>query len=181
MDALAVLEAPTENQIHLIIAPHAGNQMMLALSARLAIKGVVRVLDGGNQYDAFAVAREIRRQTVELDEALINIRVSRGFTCYQMQALISETSAVPDRPVMILNLLSTYYDESVALRESIWMLDSTLTHLRRLSERAPVIVSARPPFVQSANRLILLDQLRTCADKVLVFEEHKSILQPTLF
>jgi hypothetical protein len=178
MDELAL---PTRNKIYLLVAPHAGNQMMLILSARLAINGVVRVLDGGNQYNAYAVAREIRRQTVELDEALNNIRLSRGFTCYQMQRLLAETRTIPDRPVMVFNLLATYYDESVSLRESCRLLDRALADLRRLSERAPVMVSARPPFATTPERMVLLERLRDFADQAMVLDVPKPIQQPTLF
>jgi len=176
-----VLAIPSHNHVQLIIAPHAGNQIMLALAARLAITGEIRVLDGGNQFDAYAVAREIRRHSAELDEGLNNIRLSRGFTCYQMQVLLSETIAVPDRPVMVLNLLSTYYDESVPLHESNRLLENSLVHLRRLSQTAPVIVSARPPFAQTPERMVLLERLQDYADQVTLYETPRPVKQPILF
>jgi hypothetical protein len=141
----------------------------------------VRVLDGGNQYNAYAVAREIRRQTAELDEALNNIRLSRGFTCHQMQVLLAETRSVPDRPVIVLNLLATYYDESISLMESCRLLEHALTDLRRLSERAPVMVSARPPFATTPDRMVLLERLRSFSDQTMIFDTPKLIQQPTLF
>lgn len=66
---------------------------MLEMSALLALRGPVRVLDNGNSYNALYVARFIRQQTVRLDDALSRIAVARAFTCYQVITLLEETAA----------------------------------------------------------------------------------------
>ena len=139
------LATPTRNQIQLVVAPHAGRDMMLAMASRLAPGHVVRVLDGGNQFNAYTVSREIRRHTAALSQAMNNIRLSRGFTCYQMVVLLADTPTIPERPVLVLDLLATFYDESVPLAESRRLLENAMVHLKRLSRSAPVMVSARPP------------------------------------
>jgi hypothetical protein len=45
------------------------------------------------------------------------VRLSRAFTCYQMLALLAETPA-GGPPTLVLDLLDTFYDESVPLHES---------------------------------------------------------------
>ena len=74
-----------------------------------ALRGPVTVLDGGNRFNAYLVARGARGQT----ELLERITVSRAFTCYQMLTLLETTHPLP-RPILILDLLNTYYDESVS-------------------------------------------------------------------
>jgi hypothetical protein len=170
------LATPTRNQIQLVVAPHAGRDMMLALASRLAPGHVVRVLDGGNQFNAYTVSREIRRHTAELNHAMNNIRLSRGFTCYQMVVLLADTPTIPDRPVLVLDLLSTFYDESVPMAESRRLLENAIIHLRRLSRTAPVMVSARTPSALRPERIVLLDLLRAASTQVMTAEAPR--MQP---
>lgn len=175
------LANPIRNQIQLVVAPHAGREMMLALASRLAPGNVVRVLDGGNQFNAYTVSREIRRHTAELNRALNNIRLSRGFTCYQMLVLLADTPTIPERPVLVLDLLATFYDESVPLVESRRLLENALIHLRRLCRTAPVMVSARPPSTLCPERMVLLDILRGAATQVMTAEAPRLQPLPGLF
>ena len=66
---------------------------MLDLAAQLAAHGPLRVLDGGNQFNVYPVARAIRRQTPDLNAALQRIVLSRAFTCYQMVVMLDEAAA----------------------------------------------------------------------------------------
>ena len=90
-----VANSVATDELGLIIGPHAERLQMLALSAKLALNGAMRVLDGGNSYNALFVARYIRRQTVQLDETLNRILLARAFTCYQMVTLLEETAVSP--------------------------------------------------------------------------------------
>jgi len=151
------------NQLLLVLGPHAAQAQMLELAARLAVSGPLRVLDCGNQFNVYPVARAVRRRTAGLNEALGRIRLARAFTCFQALALLEETPA-EGTPALVFDLLSTFYDEDVKLPESQRLLRSALAHLRRLSQAAPVIVSARPPKpIVSAERLVLLEALRATA------------------
>ena len=51
---------------------------MLDLAAQLAAHGPLRVLDGGNQFNVYPVARAIRRRTSDLNAALQRIVLSRA-------------------------------------------------------------------------------------------------------
>lgn len=144
---------------------------MLELAARLAVLGSIRVLDGGNQFNPLPVARTIRSLTLELEPALAGIRISRAFTCYQMLALLEQEPA-QNRPVLVLDLLATFYDESVPLSEAGRLLRACLVHLRRLSAGAPVVVSARPPKPVCAERQVLLDELRCSTPLISEWEEE---------
>ena len=141
MDALTL---PLSNHLLLLVAPHAAGAVMLELAARLSLNGRLRVLDGGNRFNIFPVARTIRRYTAELNGALARIQLSRAFTCYQMAAMLAEAPA-DELPTLVVDLLSTFYDDNVSLAESQRLLEDCLPHLKRLSQGAPLVVSVKPP------------------------------------
>ena len=141
-------------RLYLILAPRQpGRRVMTEFTARLALEGEVRVLDAGNWFEAHAIARLVRRRTADLETVLERVRVARAFTCYQVIALLDQSPAGP-APTLVLNLLSTFMDESVPLVERERLLGQAIAHLRRLSRLAPVAVSAAPAPA-SADELLL--------------------------
>lgn len=172
-----VLPTPAPGQIWLITGPSLATQLLLDLGARLACDGPVRFLDGGNRFNAYLYNRlAARRQHHDLTALLHRTRIARAFTCYQVLTLLAETPASP-APTLVLDLLSTFYDENVPLPEALRLLDACLVHLRRLSTLAPVAVSVR---VQTGlrtalgplqeDRTPLLDTLTAAAGRVWPFE-----------
>jgi hypothetical protein len=153
----------------LVVAPHAANPLMLELAARLAVDQSLRVLDGGNRFNVYPVAKAVRRRTALLEEALRRITLSRAFTCYQLLVLLEESPNTSD-PTLLLDMLSTFLDESVPLPESRRLLGSCLPHLRRLAGTAPLVVSVKPTPPISAERQVLLDMLQVAADQCWVLE-----------
>ena len=159
MDALSL---PLSNRLLVLSAPHAAVRWMLELAARLALSGNLRVLDGGNRFNVYPVARLIRRYTPALSGALARIELVRAFTCYQLTAMLQEMPA-DGRPLLVLDMLATFYDESVNLDESRRLLSACISHLQRLSQAAPLVASAKPPAALSAGRALLMDMLQAAA------------------
>src|SRR5512135_160510 len=156
-------------QLHLVIAPHrAQRQMMTILTARLALTGRVRLVDAGNCFDGYGLARQLRQQTPDWQQALERVSVARAFTCYQVETLLSE-SVVDFSPVLVLNLLDTFYDENVKLAERLRLLEVSLGELRRLRQTASVAVSASLPSRDQPGEL--LEILASAAGQVWSFEE----------
>lgn len=161
------------------MAPHA---IMWDLIARLACRGTLRLLDGGNRFDVYrcnlAIGHALGGQTAELPVVLDRIRLARAFTCYQLVALLKETptQAVP---TLVLDMLSTFYDENVSTEESLRLLRACLTHLRRLNRLAPVAISARPGPPES--RPELLEVLLDAAGQVWTLEPDLPTPPPRLF
>ncbi|HZW04329.1 MAG TPA: hypothetical protein VFF68_10405, partial [Anaerolineaceae bacterium] len=122
------------------------------------------VIDAGNQFNAYRVARQLRRQTIELDAALERIRLVRPFTVYQLIALFDDVRPPAPIPVIILDLLMLFYDEDVALSEAQRLLARTLAHLTARKQAAPVLVGARPPNRLVPERLVLLHALAEASD-----------------
>jgi len=164
-----------------IAAPHAGSQIMLTLTAYLAQRGRVRVLDGGNRFNAYLVARTLRSLSADdLTQALMRIQVARAFTCHQVLALLEQTP--PEAlPTLVLDLLDTYYDESVPLTERLRLAERSATCLRALSQQAVVVVSLRPPRPPATDPTGLLDIILGAADRVWLQEPATPDEVPRLF
>ena len=177
MDALSL---PLPNQIILLSAPRAAARLMLELSARLALSGELHVLDGGNRFNVYPVARTIRRYTGELTAALARIHLTRAFTCYQAAAMLANLPT-DTRPLLALDFLTTFYDESVRLEESQRLLAECIPHLQRLSAAAPVVVSARPPAAPYPERLQLIEMLQDTAAGTWQLEPLPAPCTPSLW
>jgi hypothetical protein len=142
--------------------------MMTILAARLALTGRVRLVDAGNCFDGYGLARQLRRQTSYWQPALDRVSVARAFTCYQVETLLTE-SVADFSPVLVLNLLDTFYDENVKLPERVRLLEASLAELRRLCRAASVAVSASLPARDQPGEL--LEMLAGAAGQVWSFEE----------
>jgi len=128
------------------------------LTARLALQGPLRVLDGGNCINIYPLARALRRQTARLEPALRNVHLARAFTCYQMLALLRDAPA-GSTPTLVLDLLCTFYDDSVPLPEARRLLGAVLVEVERLGRGGAVVISTRPPAQAGPERLALVDTL----------------------
>ena len=154
-----------------LVGPYAASQAMLAFVARLALHTPLRVLDGGNRFNAREVARMLRGLGApDLYAALGSIRIARAFTCYQMLALLEETPPAP-HPTLIIDLLDTFYDESAPLGERRRLAESCMAHLRNLSHHAPVAASIRPPQPSQVDPTGLQEIVQQAADSLWFQEE----------
>lgn len=165
-------------RLGVLVSPRTLQETMMRLTAVLALRGPVRILDSGNQFDAYGVARHLRRQTPQLEGALNRLTIARAFTCYQMVTLLTQTPATAV-PILVLDLLSTFTDESVDLAESQRLLRLAIQQLHRLQQHAPILVSLRP--TPQPERAGLVTMLVKAADMVLAPEVEPVILTPTLF
>lgn len=174
-------------RLTLLWGSQAPTRSLLGAAVRLAAAGAgVRLFDGGNSFDGYFVARLARQlcltRAADPYDILDRIRLSRAFTCFQMAELIESVPAVPE-PLVVLDLLATFYDESVPLRDSDRLLATTLAHLRRLAAAGPVIVGAREPQSLVKERWLLLDRLQAAADSAWLLRPPppQPVLQPRLF
>jgi hypothetical protein len=142
---------------------------MLDLAARLSLDGPLYLLDCGNRSNMYRVAKTLRTLTNDPVAVLKNIHLSRAFTCYQVVALLEKLSHNREAvgvPVLVLDLLATFMDESVKADESRMLFDIAMQRLQELSCTAPVVVSAKPLLSISSPRLDLLGQLKSQAFEV---------------
>lgn len=153
------------------------SKSLLEMIARLALLQPVRVIVGGNHFDAHQLARIIRRHTVHLDPTLERIQQARPFTCHQAVKLLAETQ--PTMPLVVIDMLTTFYDENISDSESFRLTNITIGHLQRLGRQAPVLVSLRPSPMPA--RVGLVKMVQDVADKLYIFQTPEETFQPSLF
>lgn len=157
----------------LLILPRSMRAEMLGVAGYLAERGPLIVLDGGNSFNVHVVSRVVRGRA----EILEGIRVARAFTCHQMLSLLA--SPPPPRvPVLVLDLLMTFFDENVPLPERRYLLDSCIDRLNGLSADRPLVVSVHPSKVLTADGEGLLDRLKDAAPQVLTSEPEPAMPAP---
>lgn len=157
--------APLPSGCFLAIGAHALSEKMLELIAKLSLTQCVTVLDCGNRSNMYSVAKLIRPYTSDPVRVMGNIRLSRAFTCYQVLAMAQLAKAdLPRGALVILDLLATFLDEDVALKDAQRLLKHSLDCLITLSALSPVVISARPTPLISRQRAGLLELVRNSAD-----------------
>jgi hypothetical protein len=178
---MSLIPDPPQDQLLLLLAGRGGGRPVLReLIARFALRGPLVVLDGGNGFDAYGLARMIRRKTPEVETVLRRIWLARAFTCYQVLALLR--GALPDRqPKVVMDLLATFQDDSVSPVDKDFLLQESLDLLVQLSRSAPVVVSVHPPTGPVPEFNHMLDRVREAASALVVHEEPAGPYQPRLF
>ena len=161
-------------------------RLSLAAAAQALVTGMsMTVVDGANRFDAYFVAEFARRFTssgagrrITPEELLERIYVSRAFTCYQMEALVTDRLpaflALSRSPVAIIfGLLDTFYDDQAPMFEVRNSLRRIVAVLERLKcggtsvLLASVTARAIPP-----ERRQLQGILQTAMDKVYMVEDN---------
>jgi hypothetical protein len=164
MDTLALT---ISNHLYVVIGRQAASERMLDLAARLALRGPLVLLDCGNRANPYPLVKELRRLTPDPLQALGNIHSARAFTCYQVVALLEQALSQGSlgRPVLIFDLLSTFYDENVTLGECRRLLEGCLERIDAASRLAPVVVSARREMIKLPERAVLLERICEAASR----------------
>jgi hypothetical protein len=157
MDAIIL---PDSNQLYVVLGGRTAAGRLLELAARLALRGPLLVLDCGNRANPLPLVRELRRLTLDPVRVLQNIQSARAFTCYQALALMEQAASRTARqPVLIFDLLATFYDESVSYREGQQLLEQSLDCIMRMCQSAPVVVSLRPPLADFPERRAFVEMV----------------------
>jgi len=152
------------NGMLVVFSEHGGAALMLDLAARLSLRGPLYLL--GNRSNMYRVARTLRTLTADPVTVLRQIQLSRAFTCYQVVTLLEKIASGKGTPVLVLDLLATFIDESVQASESSQLFERALQCLLAISAHSPVVVSSRPLLLLSAPRFGLLEQLKRAASEV---------------
>jgi hypothetical protein len=158
-----------------ITAAFGASAFLPALLAELSLRGPVTVLDGGNRFPAYRIAREIRKRSLDVLEASNRIHLRRAFTAYQVVHLLESAPAVR-HPQVLLDLPAAFQDDQITPREAERLLTLCLLHLERLSHGAPLLLCLEP-FI-AADKAFVLERLSERADKIFSITEP-AITHPT--
>jgi len=157
----------------------------------LRAEGVVAV-DGANRFDPYEISRAVRARGGDGGDALSRIRVSRAFTCHQMEALLSrrlpEALARFDaRLALVLGLPETFADADVPYAEASRVFRNCLSALRRIARGGTRVVlvgkgepsaSVGPRAVgpAPADRAGFFRHLVRAADPVLLLQREEDVV-----
>ncbi len=154
-----IIPSPTTGGYSLLIASSQVLPDLFETVALLARSGPLFVLDGGNVFNAYRLARPLRRGPLSMEQALQNVHLGRAFTCYQVASLLDQPAG--GLPILVLDMLSTFLDESVPLFERHRVLTSCAARLSLLGYSAPCAVWVRagrgetllPPLLEAASQV----------------------------
>jgi hypothetical protein len=146
----------------------------------------IAIVDGANRFDAYYLARTLREQHGNPGLFLNNIYVSRGFTCYQMEAAITQRlpqflRRMKSKTAMIFGLLDTFYDEQAKFYEVQKSLQRILRKLHEMkNEGVSILIASLEMKVLPEERNRLFRSLKSTADQIYRFdvsEEHCQLVQ----
>lgn len=161
-----LLPSPTLGRILLLVSPDPLAGELFAMVAHLALQGPLYVLDGGNTFQGYALARALRRQTSDIVEPMQRVLLSRAFTCYQVAALFDTMLPGQDLrryPVLVLDFLATFYDQDVRVPERRRLLRGCIRRLEALARRVPVAVWVRQRSVVPQEAISFLEMVQDAA------------------
>jgi hypothetical protein len=127
--------------------------VLRALAGPLLRGEAVVAVDGGNRFDPYEIGKAARALGGDGKEALERIRVSRAFTCHQMEALLPRRlpgalSRFDARLALIMGLPETFSDADVPYAEACRVFRNCLSALRRIAlsgTRVVLVGRGEPP------------------------------------
>ena len=167
---MGILEA---GKIGLLSDLPQASTVLMRLSAWLALKGDVNVLDCACQFDLYQVAYSIRKFTPRLYAVAEQVHIVRSFTCFEVLNALKRME-VSRQPLIIFSLLSTFYDDAVSDAQSFRMLSACVAEIRRLNQLAPVLISLSSSTPSGSKRAGLLNLAKSAADEII----EPSLLTP---
>ena len=125
-----------------VIHPAMGHAWLMEPMASLAERGPIQVIDGGNHFNAYRLAKAIGGHGLDPTPVLRQVFVSRSFACHQLAACLSLVTSRP-LPLIVLDFLATFQDESVPLHERRKLFNVCLWRLRQISRTGPILITAK--------------------------------------
>lgn len=161
---------------NLHILPSQGFEQLLVICAQLAEHTPLVIFDCNRRYDPSIVVRAAGGR-IEITD---RIQSQRAFICYEVAKLLQRTPT-GHAPVLVLDMLATFYDENVQMNMRRFLLENSILHLQRLSSKAGVAVFVQPPPAQSIS-YCLFEHLQSAASMVSTYvNEGINPIQPGLF
>jgi hypothetical protein len=158
----------------------------LHMAAHAMSHGIsIATIDGCNRFNVHLLARYAREHRIDPQAFLNRIYVSRGFTCYQMEAAITRRllpflRAKNARAAIILGLLETFYDEQAPFREVTQMIERVIGALHEIKAGGiSVLLPCVDVKVSPEERNRLFTRLKSGADsiyKVTTNEQHAPVV-----
>ncbi|MEM3485059.1 MAG: hypothetical protein QXI12_05510 [Candidatus Methanomethyliaceae archaeon] len=155
-----------------------GGTALTAAAHRLVValleRGPVHLLDAGVRLHPYLLTRLIRQHTVEVEARLTRLHLQRAFTAHQVAAALEALPATAV-PLVVLDLLAPFYDDTLPLPQAQVLLQRSLTQCERLQQGSPLLITLTPP--PHPTRRPLLDAV--CRRATTIFLDPEPTPLPT--
>ncbi len=149
------------------------------LLAELSLRGEVTIVDGGHRLRPYQITHLLAKRKADVNSISKRFHILLASTCYQMQAVLKGAPSLP-QPYVLLDLLSTFYDDHVQTTEASRLLNSCLNEINRLRLTAPILITLAPPLVE--ERVFLVQRVKDQTDELFETQiSEPAIVQPALF
>jgi hypothetical protein len=170
-----ILPAFTQSRLSVaLINPAMGHTWFMQPLATLAQRGQLKIIDGGNHFNAYRLAKAIRSQGVDPTPILRRVYISRFFTCHQLAACLASVS-MQTFPLIVLDFLATFQDENVSLYERKRLFSTCITSLKQVARNNPILVTVK------ANQAEFIESLLANSDQVFQMEYQPAPVALPLF
>lgn len=168
-----------------------GDRLIFRFSLMMAARAMrggamIAVVDGCNRFDVHVLAMYARTHHIDPDAFLRKIFVSRGFTCYQIEAAVANRlphilSSIGSSTAMIFGLLDTLYDEQAKLHEVQQILERLLVSFQKMkADHISLLLTCSEWKVRPEERNQLFTRLKAGSDYVYRFTLNEEQM-PALF
>ncbi len=151
-------------------------RLSLHAAGHALLNGIpVTLVDGSNRFDLYGLAEFARRAVGSggsPERVLRSMFISRAFTCYQMEAVLTErlpafVHAKHSPVVLIFGLLDTFYDEQAPLFEVRNALERSIRALHALRDEGVALLLASTDIRPATPaRASLFPRLAQAMDRV---------------
>jgi hypothetical protein len=167
-------------------------RLSLYAAAHALLNGIpITLVDGTNRFDVYYIAEFARRvahqprnrQRLAPEQLLENIFISRAFTCYQMEATLTERLPTfvkrTHSPIAIIfGLLDTFYDEQAPFFEVNAGVQRIIAALHQLKqENVSVLLASLDMKLESTERNGLFLKLVSAMDQVFSVAESEGMMR----
>ncbi|MBM4168146.1 MAG: hypothetical protein FJ215_03180 [Ignavibacteria bacterium] len=154
-----------------------GDNLVFQFSHRIGASlagqgGSIAVVDGANRFDVHAVVRFAQERRLDPEALLDRLYISRGFTCYQMEAAVAERlpgflKQIGSHTAFIFGLLDTLYDEQAPLRDVRAILKRVVSTLNTMKDEGiSILLTCSDWRVHPEERNQLFAELKRSVDRV---------------
>ena len=169
-------------RVSLFVGPSFVLDLGTTLASQVVLTGrTVLYVDGANAFDPYILSALAREAGQPPKAVMQRLRLSRAFTCHQLETLIAERlpSAIAQyRPALVVlsGWSHLFHDENVPTREAFRLLQNTARRIRSLAESGQPILATHPEEPATPRLRSLGEVLVHAADGVVRLREEEGLI-----
>ena len=179
-DTIKLSAGITEKQgLVLLLTQDKARKSKTDLIANLILRDPLLVVSGDEWLPSFSLPHILRQHTTDIKATLKRLHSVRASTCYRLYDSLANIPSNRE-PILVMDFLSTFYDDDIPLRTRLFRLRECCRELKRLAFYRQVIVMTQEGESEEYEKFI--PALHAIADRIFTLEpETERIKQPALF